>query len=157
MRSLAILTTILFIAGCNTTATIKMKYSTVESKITGSDDMFVHLENGARIHKNSILDIDHPGNVHALVCAPLMVGGWVVALYYMDDYNKGHLYANVLGLPSLLVAIPSTIVSIWGFAVWIRSRIATGSLESTTRQKITPIALSDGERTYWGIGMSWRW
>jgi hypothetical protein len=23
--------------------------------------------------------------------------------------------------------------------------------------KITPVAMTDGERTYWGLGMSWRW
>jgi hypothetical protein len=125
-----------------------MKYSTIESKITGSDDMFVHLEKGARINKSDILDIDHPGNVHALVLTPIAAVAWAVAIYFLSYVNEG------LGAVSLLVAIPATIGSGWGLVTWLGSRSAVAF---PSKPKITPVALSDGESTYWGLGMSWSW
>jgi hypothetical protein len=59
----------------------------------------------------------------------------------------------LFSIPGFVVAIPSTIVSIWGWSTWGSSRSAA----AYHGPRMVPLAMTDGEKTYYGIGMSWAW
>lgn len=120
------------------------------------------------VDRNEIADIDHPGNVAAIIAtsltaASLVLFTWgiirVAEIAGCEGEYCGLL--DVVGLFMILsgsaVGIPSIMATGWGWSTWSRSKSLAAPPEETIAPKITPVALSDGERTYWGLGLSWQW
>jgi hypothetical protein len=54
--------------GCSTTATIaRTNGPPIEASIEGGSPSSIVLEGGAIVSRNEITEVDHPGNVHAVV------------------------------------------------------------------------------------------
>jgi hypothetical protein len=107
-----------------------------------------------------IREIDHPGNIETCVGWPLGVLGiamTVTGLYSVAHIEGASYYAIPLFLVGAIVTIPGFLVAIRGTVLYSRSKSAAKPHDTLKRTNITPVALSDGERTYWGLGMSWRW
>jgi hypothetical protein len=184
MRTLTKLTTVLFLAalsaagfaallyvpfgaGCSTTATIHMRRGkVVEAKIEGGDSSNIYLVGGRSIARKKIREIDHPGDVGAIVGGVLSVTSIAVSLVTLSDWQncetesdgclREALYFYFIGCPSIVIGIISTISAIGSYYTWVGS-VDAAKPRRRTSPKITPVALTDGERTYWGIGMSWSW
>lgn len=150
MRAISILLILIFIAGCSTTATIYLKdETTVVGRIERGDYSSIFLDGGKEINRSDIHDIDHPGNsaaIGGLLLAPvigfLTFGLWMLfpTIYY--------------GIP---LGIGSLGWSVWGLVTWSRSKLAAAQPDEPSGPKIIPVTITDGERTYWGLGMSWEW
>ena len=164
MRSLTLVIAVFFATGCSTAAKIYLKDGRViwgEIKQSDPHSIYVKSKDSDRVtavFRHSIDEIDHPGNGPAVVGTLFGLAGFAYACFgiahevHCEGIECGFGYMFAI-LPGLLVAIPSTIASIWGWTTWAESRSAA-SFESP---KIAPLAMSDGEKTYYGIGMSWRW
>ena len=87
MRVLTILTTVLLAVGCSKTATIYLKDGTrVDGEIRRSDPSSVYVSSKdsdrvAAIYRGRVKEIDHPGNVHAIIGTTLGVVGWTAAIW----------------------------------------------------------------------------
>jgi hypothetical protein len=116
------------------------------------------------IPRSEIESIDHPGDAHAVISSTFAVTGWVLVFWSLgcslacklDDRCVGDMetasYLMMLfGLPTTLITTP---VAIWHWHAWGRSRSAAAPPEGI---KIGPLAFREGERTYYGIGLGWRW
>jgi hypothetical protein len=127
-------------------------------------------ENEVRIVRSNIKDIDHPGNVVASIAGALSILGIAVSIaVYLPlreceadpDVDKNclgeALLAGFVGIPSIVISGISLIPTIWGIITWSGSSSTAAPPEESEGPKITPVALTDGERTYWGLGMSWSW
>jgi hypothetical protein len=122
------------------------------------------------IERTQIKDIDHPGDEIALISGSLSVAGSVVFIItylgWQDckaDHDENNncmvegVTASFIGIPCIAIAGVLIIPAIMGVVAWAGSRSAAAPPEEPSGPKITPVALSDGERTYWGLGMSWSW
>ena len=144
----------LFVTGCSTMATIyKKDGSIVEERIRASDSSSIHLSDGSTVTRADIRDIDHPGNVVVAVSSFPAVLGLVLTV----GATQGDASGVFVFLIGLCIAIPSTAANIWGWYTFGRSRSAAKPSRPPAGPKIVPVALTDGERTYLGLGMSWGW
>jgi hypothetical protein len=120
------------------------------------------------VDRSKIADIDHPGNVAAIIGTTLTVASFVtitIGAYRMDtidpcsgcDCGPVDVIGLLMTLVGVAVAIPSIMTTTWGWTTWSRSVSAAAPPEEPAVPKIAPVALSDGVRTYWGIGISWSW
>lgn len=123
------------------------------------------------IARADIDDIEHPGETHTLVGMSLTlagIGGLVVASYIsqncgkgIEDHNPGctdNEMAGVLAGGLVMIAgIISLPVWIWGTIVWAGSSSAAVPPRRPRGPKIRPVAISDGERSYYGLGLIWIW
>lgn len=164
MRTLTILAMVLLVGGCNTAATIYLKDGRIiEGKIKQSDSQSIYVKSKDSdevivVFRQSIKDIDHPGNGHAIVGTVLGVAAWTAAITVValeadcEGWGCG-LGVALISVPGFAVAIPSTAVAVWGWTTWAGSRSAA----AFEAPRIAPLAMTDGERMYYGIGMSWSW
>lgn len=117
------------------------------------------------IARLDIKEIDHPGNVSAMVGTSVAVVGWGVALAFWSVVNDcdndcvigEKTVRGLIGIPFAIAASIGTIVGIAGWVSWSKSRDAAMQPKKPAGPKIRPVALSDGENTYYGLGISWRW
>jgi hypothetical protein len=112
------------------------------------------------ISRADIDDIDHPGDIAACIGWPLGVLGivmtTVVAISITHD-EEVSVAAVPLFLLGAITTVSSFVIAIWGTATYNRSIYAAMPPATRKKPSLTPVALSDGERTYWGLGMSWSW
>jgi hypothetical protein len=160
--ALAALSAVPFGAGCSKTVTIHLKDgSVVEGKIEQSDEAYVHLENGMGIARKEIEDIWHPGSHHAIYGAISSLVGLGLSIYGVilrgNECGQCKAIGTMIAVAGIVVILWSAPLSIWGWSTYFESRSAASPPDESTRSRITPITLSDGERTYWGLGMSWSW
>ena len=86
MREAIVMILILTACGCGTTTTIHLKDGTsIEGRIKRSDQtsIYVMSEDSSElveIERGSVKDIDHPGDIHALVGTVLGVLGWTAVI-----------------------------------------------------------------------------
>lgn len=155
MRYVLILTTLIISANCSRMATIHKKDGTVvEAMVVSSDASMIYLAGHEPVSRDSVRDIDHPGDVHAIIGTFLAVLGsasGIAMVFTMGEYG-GYGAAPILG-----VGVPGAIVAIWGWYTWATSRSSAAPPEKPAGPKVTPVALTDGERTYYGLGLCWRW
>ena len=113
------------------------------------------------IARAEIIKIDHPGKTAATVGTVLGVIGGILAvggglgLAIADGWNR--LYCLFIAVPGVAISVPSAIVASWGYHRMSASRSAAEPPTGHTFPRLSPVALSDGKQTYWGLGMSWRW
>jgi hypothetical protein len=108
-----------------------------------------------------IQDIDHPGSTAAAIGTTLGSIGLLLPLIGLaidPDILKGGgggpMYIATMAVPGVIFAISGIPVAIWGWCTWADSRSAAGPFSTP---KVSPVALTDGERMYYGLGLSWRW
>jgi hypothetical protein len=171
----------LLLAGCSTTAALYLKdWTNIEGKIERSDESSIYVwvedesseedEVEVAILRRDIRDIDHPGITAATIGTILaLVGSAVFGTLYnnMESCSdpdgsgtacfRAHIAFYVVGCPSIVIGVISTILAIWGWNTWGTSRAAAAPPDEPEGPKINPVALTDGERTYYGIGLSWSW
>lgn len=176
---------VLFLSGCGRTATIYLRDgNTLEGKIVRSDESTIYVAEVEKCPKKmrkmrptkvcfhdevpvlrqEIRDIDHPGTVAASVGFSLAFVGGLFSLSLLseaqecqgDDCFAAGIAMTIYGLPSAILAVGGLIAGIGGTVIWSNSNKAAKPPESS-RPTISPIALTDGEQTYYGVGLSWFW
>jgi hypothetical protein len=157
-------TTILFLAplvtGCSTTATIsRPNMRPLEAKIVGSDPKNLYLEvpgtyDTRSIGRSDITDIDHPGNVAAVI-GGIVTGYGIanIAIGAPDCDRKGAAYCTGVFLPA---AIGAPIFA-WGLVTWMTS---TGAVKPKSGSgpdfAIVPTASFDKKNEFVGASASLR-
>lgn len=110
------------------------------------------------ILRSDIKDIHHPGGVRIGVSVAFTVLGAVLtatgAVVASDGGPIGAGIGAFIGIPGIVILIPSAIGIFWNYSVYSDSKSAA---EPPREARISPVALTDGERTYYGLGLSWRW
>ena len=117
------------------------------------------------IARADIDDVDHPGSSHACIGLSLTGAGAIAfgaALILSRSTGEEGLSDDEVawcsaGLLVALAGIISVPVWIWGSVVWLDSSSSYAPPVKRKKPKLKPLALSDGERTYWGMGLSWSW
>jgi hypothetical protein len=145
----------------NPRATAQMNYAMLAKSKCRPDSPKKSHEIG--IPRAQIEDIDHPGDIQAMITSPITAWGIALIVWRLtclglctasDECRPdlGLTYQRLgFGFFLLLVTSPTTI---WGWVNWLRSRSAAAPPDWL---QVGPQAMSDGERTYYGIGMSWSW
>ena len=157
-RSIQILSIFLFVratAGCGTKATItRVNAPPVEAEIVGGDqeNIYVELAGGTMpIAREEIEDIDHPGNVAAVI-------GGLVSAYGIANLALGLPQCEKQG-PAFCtgVILPATIglpVMIYGIAVWARSRGAANPTSDAPATRITVLPTASFQKSNSFVGAS---
>lgn len=125
-------------AGCSTTATIVTRDGIDEARIVGGDQHHLVLENDIGyqrvVRRTSVKDIDHPGNVHALLGG---IGTAVMGLE-MGFFGAfcGRASPGMGGCTEMLVAFGALGAAalgefVWGLWTWLNStRMVSESVNS---------------------------
>ena len=157
-------TSILFLAplvtGCGTTATISRAHMRpLEAKIVGSDDKSLQVEIAGTsetmsIARSDITDIDHPGNVAAVIGG--IVTGYGIANIAIGAPNcdrGGAAYCMGVFLPA---AIGAPIFA-WGLTNWLTSKGAIKPKSNAGPDfAIVPTASFDKKNEFIGVSASAR-
>lgn len=178
--------TALYLAGCSKTATIHMRDGTgFKGKIVRSDETSIFLaevekcpskeqrgrpfkvcyREEVQIPRQEIRDIDHPGATSVWLgflvaglgaaCATSLYTGKeeCTGSYECIGENVGWAF---IGIPCACAAVVGVITGFGGLMTWDNSRKAARP-PRPSGPKISPIALTDGEQAYYGVGVSWSW
>jgi hypothetical protein len=114
--------------GCSTTATVTRNDGTsIDGWIAGGtqDSVVVDSRVGRRseVPRNQIRDIDHPGNVHAIVGGSVLAyGGFVIASSFPDCRASSD--ANLECTATLVPAVIGAGILTWGLVTWLGSKEA---------------------------------
>ena len=115
-------------AGCSTTATVTRNDGTsIDGWIAGGtqDSVVVDSRTGRRseIPRNQIRDVDHPGNVHAIIGGSVLAyGGFVIADSFPDCRASSE--PNVECTAAFIPALVGASILAWGLVTWIGSKEA---------------------------------
>jgi len=132
-RRLALAVPCLLATACSTTATIhRNRGPAFEATVTRSepDALYVRADDGReyRVPAGEVRDVDHPGNVLALLGGISLGAAALVAAaptgdgVDRDQQQQGKLFAaGVYGVLGLALFVP-------GLAIWLRSHDAASSL-----------------------------
>lgn len=143
-----------FATGCGSNAIITTKgsYTPIEAKITRSTSNTIYVEAAGSevgIGRESITDIDHPGNVAATIGGVISAYGVVNIIRGAGDCDtQGAAYCTGVFLPT---AIGGSLLG-YGLSVWLDSTNATqpGRAVSQSRLKIVPITSIDKTNQVFG-------
>ncbi len=148
------------VTGCGTTATIsRSNVRPVEAKIVGSDPKSLYIEvpgtyDTRSIGRSDITDIDHPGNVAAVI-GGIVTGYGIanIAIGASDCRRGGAAYCTGVFLPAA-VGAP---IFVWGLVTWMTS---TGAVkpksDSSSNFAIVPTASFDKKNEFVGVSASAR-
>ncbi len=145
--------------GCGTTATLTRPGAPeVEAKIMASDSQNIYVENAGgttTLARDSITDIDHPGNVAATIGA--IVTGYGIANIATgapDCDREGAAYCTGVFLPAIIGAP----IMAWGIATYARSVSTAASRKGKTEPSIAivPVVSTDKKNEYVGVSASMR-
>ena len=114
------------------------------------------------IPRAQIKDIDHPGDIQALITSPLTAWGIALIVWRLtclglcstSDECRPDVGLTYRRLGFGLVLFVTSPTTIWGWVNWLRSRSAAAPPDWL---QVGPQAISDGRHTYYGIGASWSW
>ena len=124
------------------------------------------------LSRSDVRDIDHPGDVLFIastsVAGALLLTSAVGIYFWVENdrsrendgdskYAIGGYGAELIALPSLALAAVSAVPAILGWVTWSDSKSASNTAKDPTEPEIRPVALTDGEKTYWGLGIYWIW
>lgn len=115
-----------WLSGCTTTATITLvNGDRVDAKILGGDqdDVIVQTAAGTEVplDRSEISDIDHPGNVAAVVGAIMTVNGAVNIVLLAPTCGDGKPTPDVSCVGAILHTTIGVSVLAWGLTAWWRS------------------------------------
>lgn len=175
-----------FLAGCSHAATIYLRDGTgYEGKIVSSDESSILLTQVEKcpskerrgkpfrachrrevdIPRHEIRDVSHPGSISTWVGFITAAAGAAcsISLYAAKEECSGPdecLGENIgwafIGIPCACAAVVGVITGFSGLMRWDRSKKAVRPPRSSG-PKISPVALTDGEQAYYGLGLSWSW
>jgi len=148
-----------FATGCGNTATItRVNAPELDGEIRASDSQNIYIKTAGNtpmsVPRETITDIDHPGNVAATIGA--IVTGYGIANIAMgagDCDRGGAAYCTGVFLPA---AIGLPIMS-WGLYTWINS--TTGAKTGNQKESsvaIVPTISVDKKNEYVGVSASMR-
>jgi hypothetical protein len=139
----------------------------VEGKVERSDASSIYLADDTVVARAEIKEIHHPGAISGAVGTVIGVAGvgfliaGCIGLATHDDSEDSRPFEGLgnwfLAIFGAVLVIPSTLTAVWGFTTMSSSKSAAAPPYEPERPKVGPVTLTDGERTYWGLGMSWRW
>jgi hypothetical protein len=138
----------LLLCGCSTTATIsRINGRTLEARIQRSTPgaVVVKTESGQEvsISRSEISDIDHPGNVAAVIGGLLSAYGAAnIAVGAPQCSTQGGAYCSGVFLPAAL----GVSMLAWGLGTWIGSTSAASSPEgssSSSSARLSPSGVPD--------------
>jgi hypothetical protein len=117
------------------------------------------------IARSNIRDIDHPGDYAAAVGG--VIGGLGLGFTFLlwsghqdctDDCFASGIATGAIASPFLIIGAIGAVIGIGGLVTYAWSRNAAAPpKKKKTKPKVMPVALTDGERTYMGVGLSWSW
>ena len=163
----------LVVGGC--TATITMRDGTeVEEEIlwkSRSDPEALHLGNHTTLQRSQVAEIDHPTwKATAIAAAPTCGLGLGALLYvrFVEEPDRHISSTALVGMVASMACPVTTLVAgMLSFGSSFvsadppnddRGAAASGSGSgSGVFLDYSPVILTDGERTYYGAGGSWRW
>jgi hypothetical protein len=138
-----------FAAGCGTTATISRKNGQQdEATIIRSTSTSLMVDTGAgerAISKDEIVDIDHPGNVHAIIGGLLLAYGILnISVGAGQCDSRGAAFCTGVFTPAAV----GLGMSIWGLTVWSKSTAAAhGPVTRGPELSFAPTVVRVGERS----------
>ncbi len=117
---------VVVLSGCGTTATITSYHRSVEARIEKGDaeNLVAVTDWGHReiIPRREIYDIDHPGNVLAVV-GGVFAGTGLLELAVAGSQCFSRRGAGICAAPATLFVIGAPML-VWGLWSWLRSREA---------------------------------
>lgn len=144
-----------FVTGCGTAAIITKKDGTmVEGTIRASDSDQIYLDTPERggISRQSIKDIDHPGNVAATIGGVLAGYGIANIVIGAPQYCTGYQSSGAGCTGVFLPAVIGGSLLTYGLLTWSSSVDAAGKSEKSTARRLTvvPVASTDKTNQYYG-------
>jgi hypothetical protein len=144
-----------FVTGCGTTAIITKKDGTLlEGTIRASDSDQIYLDTpeAGGIPRQSIQDIDHPGNVAATIGGVLAGYGIANIVIGAPQYCTGY-QSSAAGCTG--VFLPATIggsLLVYGLLTWSSSVSTAAKKDDSTARRLTvvPVASTDKTNQYYG-------
>jgi hypothetical protein len=115
------------------------------------------------IPRRNIRDISHPGKTAAITGSVLTVVGAFASLfatplfYSCGEWGCGSYQLYALGIAGGIAAVVGLIVGTGGYISWLGSISAAKPTHEPSSPKIAPVSMTDGENTYYGLGISWSW
>lgn len=184
MRTLMVLFVLFLASGCGT-ATIYLKDgSSLEARIKRGDASSIYVlpvkkcekrkkyettktcyDEEIAVSRSDIKDIDHPGNYTAAVGGVIGALGlgvtfllWSGHQNCTDECFESGIVTGAIASPFLIIGSIGAVIGIGGLVSYAWSRkAAEPPKEKKTTPRVSPVAMTDGEKTYYGIGMSWSW
>ncbi len=147
------------VMGCSSTATLtRVGAPEVDGKVVTSDSQTIYVETDGRtspIARQSVTDIDHPGNVAAIVGGMVTAYGAANIVIGAPDCNRGEVaYCTGVFLPAALGAP----MLLWGVATWARSKIVTGGGKiGGPNVAVVPTASFDKKNEFFGVSATVRY
>ena len=149
MRFISIATVVaLCCGGCGMTATIhRWGAPPLEAQIVDSDSKSVYVEddqgNRYRVPRDTITELDHPGNVALGIGIGLLAIGSM--LYFVDD-DSGREPDEARRTMAIGYAIPGAILAAWGGYSWFGSRSSAsdvGAEQAIPIPSVVPVSVAD--------------
>jgi hypothetical protein len=117
------------------------------------------------IARSDIDDIDHPGSSLSWIGLSMTtagLAGYVAYRLILKGCGEfGCSKQESTGIKTMGLVVLAGIINIpvwiWGIVVWSSSRSAAVPPKNTNAPKISPVSMTDGEKTYYGLGLSWSW
>lgn len=118
------------------------------------------------VPRAEIDDISHPGKTAAIIGTLLMVVGGTAGLIatlhgprLCGEYGCTFAELAIIygGLLLDIGAVVGLFVAGWGYSKWFASSGAANWECYPDRPKLSPVAITDGQRTYLGLGFSYVW
>ena len=144
--------------GCGTSAIITRKNGTDEGRIVRSTSTSVIVDTGAgerSIPRDQITDVDHPGNVVAVIGAVLLGYGLLnIAVGASHCEEKGGAFCTGVFAP----AVVGLGMGIWGVSVWGRSTRAVREPGPRGPElSLAPLVVRSGQSTGGGGALTLRY
>jgi hypothetical protein len=145
--------------GCGSTATIsRVKAPVIEAQIVSSDESTLHVQTSSAgdtisIARNDVTDIDHPGNVAAVIGGIISAYGLVNLMVGAPKceresvaYCAGVLLPATIGLPMM----------IYGITMWSASTSAAEKKKGRPNARISvlPVASLQKNNEFFGANLS---
>lgn len=145
------------VTGCGLAATISRPGApTIEGRIVESDENMIYVETKqgvTPIDRASISDIDHPGNVAAVIGAVVSAYGAAnIAVGVPQCSDQGPAFCVGVFAPAA-IGVP---VMLWGLGAWAMSKSAEtpGMKHERPRVSVVPSASIDKKNTFVGVSVA---
>jgi hypothetical protein len=149
-----------FVMGCGTTATVsRIGAPAVNGTIVSSDARAIYVETQGEtfpVDRQSISDIDHPGNVAAVIGGIVSAYGVAnIAIGAPDCDRGGAAYCTGVFLPAA-IGVP---ILAYGLVTWAGSRAAAKPhhVAEGANFAIVPTASFDKKNEYYGVSATVRY
>jgi hypothetical protein len=119
------------------------------------------------VARKEIADVSHPGLFGMVSGSILVAVGSVGVGFAVSFYSKIGCEGDIcysyrpasyqLGLPSLALLGVGLVPLISSIMNYFDSKALFERTEESSGTTVAPLALTDGDKTYWGLGLGWEW